>query len=172
MRYCKAYAHSKTSSTPSLLILHPTCLTCASCSCPYVFKHQPRLTPRSLRWQAERKAATIAPSNVSFRQGDVEQVEFAEGSFDAILCSSALIYFSDVPGTIRRFMQWLRPGGKLAFNTPQAKTPLNNTPINANLRYDVVKTSKGWRLNMTSIFSDWLEKYSTSQAPSAELLAA
>lgn len=72
--------------------------------------------------QARRKADQLGLSNVELLSGDVETVELEEATFDRILCSSALLYFQDLQGTLGRFCTWLKPGGRLCFNTPQARS--------------------------------------------------
>jgi len=52
---------------------------------------------------------------------DLEAIDFPEGSFDAILCSSALVFMSDIPKIIQAWHRWLRqPTGRVIFNTPKA----------------------------------------------------
>ena len=48
---------------------------------------------------------------------------FKQGPFDVITCSSALLYLPDVPAALRLFRSWLRPGGRLIFNTPKVEPP-------------------------------------------------
>ena len=74
--------------------------------------------------QAERKAKEHKLSNLTFQLRDAETAIFEESSFDSILCSSGLIYLQDHDAALRRFLQWLKPGGKLCFNTPQVCTAL------------------------------------------------
>lgn len=74
--------------------------------------------------QAEAKKAGVGLENVSFLEGDVESADFPAGSFDAILCSSAIFYF-DMKLIGKRLLAWLKPGGLLAYNTLEAPfTPL------------------------------------------------
>ncbi|KAK9812964.1 hypothetical protein WJX72_006554 [[Myrmecia] bisecta] len=69
--------------------------------------------------QAAPKAAAH-PHVLSFRLGDAQTAAFPPGSFDAVLCSNALVYMADVAAALQRWAVWLRPGGILCFNTPQA----------------------------------------------------
>ena len=57
-----------------------------------------------------------------FENGDIEEASFDLHSFDFILCSSALIYLSDVEGALTEWHHWLKPGGKLVFNTPKVSS--------------------------------------------------
>ena len=67
--------------------------------------------------QAAPRAAKYA--NLSFHKADAQTAKFEAASFDVILCSNALIYMLDVPAALKLWAGWLRPGGKLCFNTPQ-----------------------------------------------------
>ena len=79
------------------------------------------ISSQSAGWQARRKAAGRSLTNISFHHGDAEKVELEAGSFDVITCSSAMIYLEDVPRALKRLCTWLRPGGRLVFNTPQVR---------------------------------------------------
>jgi SAM-dependent methyltransferase len=57
--------------------------------------------------------------NVEWVLGDAEVIDFPERSFDVVTCSSAMLYLEDIPTAISRMRRWLRPGGRLVFNTPQ-----------------------------------------------------
>lgn len=54
--------------------------------------------------------------NVEVIWGDAETVDFPPHGFDHVLCSSALPYMTDIPGSLRRWRAFLRPGGTVAFN--------------------------------------------------------
>ncbi|KAK9816432.1 hypothetical protein WJX72_000139 [[Myrmecia] bisecta] len=69
--------------------------------------------------EAKRKAHQLGLTNIRFQQGDAEQAELAAGSFDVITCSSAIIYLQDVHAALVKVRSWLKPGGRLVFNTPQ-----------------------------------------------------
>ena len=70
-------------------------------------------------------------SNVTFREGDVEDIEFLEGSFDAILCSSAFPYLRDKEASLQGIYSWLKkPGGVLAYNAVKVNSSYSH---NCNL---------------------------------------
>ncbi len=54
------------------------------------------------------------------RQGDICTLPFADGSFDAVICSSVLYHqwVNDVAGAVREMRRVLRPGGLLLINVP------------------------------------------------------
>ena len=66
--------------------------------------------------QARMKVRAAGLRNVELSQGDVEQLDFASESFDAILCSSSLMWMTDIPATLSRCLTWLKRGGLLAFS--------------------------------------------------------
>lgn len=66
--------------------------------------------------QARAKLANSPARNVTFFKGDANRMDLAAGSLDAILCSSSLMWFDDIPATLRRWHGWLAPGGTLAFS--------------------------------------------------------
>ena len=69
--------------------------------------------------QAQRKAKDLNLGNIELLVADAETIEIEEESFDTILCSSAMIYLQHHESALRRMYTWLKPGGKLCFNTPQ-----------------------------------------------------
>ena len=71
--------------------------------------------------QAVAKAGQLKAANAEFIVADVEEYTFPEGSFDAILSSSAIPYLQHVPHTFQRFCAWLKKGGIFAFSTPEVR---------------------------------------------------
>ncbi|HWF10421.1 MAG TPA: methyltransferase domain-containing protein [Bryobacteraceae bacterium] len=61
---------------------------------------------------------------VSFRQGDAEQLEFADGSFDAVICECAFCTFPGKPAAARQFARVLRGGGRLGLSDLTRSGPL------------------------------------------------
>lgn len=66
--------------------------------------------------QAQRKVKLLDLKNIEFQLADAEALRFAVNSFDAIFCSSALIWMSELLGTLRLWHQFLKPGGLLGFH--------------------------------------------------------
>ncbi|CAA3004964.1 methyltransferase domain-containing, partial [Olea europaea subsp. europaea] len=69
--------------------------------------------------------------NIRFQVADAQAADFEPECFDAILCSNGLLYMADVPGAVSSWASWLRPGGKLCFNTPQAHRMSEIAPLSA-----------------------------------------
>lgn len=72
--------------------------------------------------QARRAAAKDRLANVTFEVADARQLPFANGSFDAVVCSSAIIYLPLAVAT-REWWRVLRPGGVAAFSTLGSDSP-------------------------------------------------
>jgi ubiquinone/menaquinone biosynthesis C-methylase UbiE len=61
-------------------------------------------------------AAAAAARGIAgdFRRGDAETLEYADGSFDAVLCGLGLMYVAEPPNAIREMHRVLTPGGRAA----------------------------------------------------------
>lgn len=66
--------------------------------------------------QARRKVETLGLSNVEFQLADAEALNFSNNSFDLVLCSSALIWMTDIPAALRLWYRLLKPGGLIGFH--------------------------------------------------------
>ncbi len=55
-------------------------------------------------------------SQITFQQGDAEQLPFADNTFDAVLCECAFCTFPDKPTAAREFARVLRPGGRVGLS--------------------------------------------------------
>lgn len=66
--------------------------------------------------QARGKIAAADIQNIELMEADIEKIQFPEASFDAIFCSSAIVLFSDIPTLLKRWYNWLKPGGFIAFS--------------------------------------------------------
>jgi ubiquinone/menaquinone biosynthesis C-methylase UbiE len=68
--------------------------------------------------EARRKAAAAQLRNIDFVLSDAERLEFPPDSFDCVFCSSALVSMSDIPRALRHWIDFLKPGGTIAFDAP------------------------------------------------------
>ncbi|MEG4500601.1 class I SAM-dependent methyltransferase [Microcoleus sp. F10-C6] len=73
--------------------------------------------------QAEQKVAVSGLTNIRFEKVDADEQEFQESQFDVILCSSAIVYFTDIPTSLRRWHNALKPRGLLAFSCLAETSP-------------------------------------------------
>ncbi|KAL4439900.1 hypothetical protein ABPG75_002901 [Micractinium tetrahymenae] len=69
--------------------------------------------------QAALRAQEQGVTNVRFLAADIEGCDFTDGRFDAILCSNALPFLTEIPAALAMLRRWLRPGGRLVFNVPK-----------------------------------------------------
>lgn len=65
---------------------------------------------------AKQKLAESSLQNVEFIEGDAEKIDFDDNSFDAVLCSLAVYYLTDIPAALRKWYSWIKENGFIAFN--------------------------------------------------------
>ncbi len=70
--------------------------------------------------QARAKSAQLGLSNVEWLHGNIEEASFPPASFDIITCSAAMPFVRHIPAALEAWKGWLRPGGRLAFNSWRA----------------------------------------------------
>lgn len=87
--------------------------------------------------EARRKATDAQLHNVTFQQADAEHLSFPEGSFDRVFCCSALVLMKDIPRALRRWREFLKPDGVLAFDTPSKPFGISQKVIDAAERHDI-----------------------------------
>lgn len=58
--------------------------------------------------------------DIDWRQGDAGALPFADGSFDAVLCQMALMFFPDRLTALREMLRVAAPGGTVAVLVPSA----------------------------------------------------
>lgn len=66
--------------------------------------------------QAKQKIEAAGLNNIELMEADVEHLSFSDRSFDAILCSLAICYLTDIPAALRQWYRWLKTDGFVAFN--------------------------------------------------------
>ncbi|RCJ19881.1 methyltransferase type 11 [Nostoc sp. ATCC 43529] len=73
--------------------------------------------------QAQQKVEVLGLTNIKFEEADADEQELQESQFDAILCSSAIVYLTDIPASLRRWYNALKPGGIVAFSCLAETSP-------------------------------------------------
>lgn len=73
--------------------------------------------------QARKKVAGLGLANIEFAEADADEQEFRESQFDAVLCSSAIVYLTDIPQALRQWYNALKPGGVVALNCLAESSP-------------------------------------------------
>jgi len=66
--------------------------------------------------QAQRKIEASSLQNIELIEADADHLNFSDNSFDAIFCSSAIVWFSDIPGVLRSWYRFLKKDGLVAFS--------------------------------------------------------
>jgi ubiquinone/menaquinone biosynthesis C-methylase UbiE len=72
-----------------------------------------------------------AAANASFATEDGQSLSFADGSFDALICSLGLMFFPDPARGLSEFLRVLRPGGRAAASVLTVPERSYNGRINA-----------------------------------------
>jgi ubiquinone/menaquinone biosynthesis C-methylase UbiE len=67
--------------------------------------------------RAREKLGAAGLTNVEFREGDAEHLDFPDGSFDVVLCASSLFFVPDMLAALRECRRVLRPGGLVGFSS-------------------------------------------------------
>jgi ubiquinone/menaquinone biosynthesis C-methylase UbiE len=65
---------------------------------------------------ARHQSQSVTNAPCEFRLADIESADFPRESFDAILCSSAIVWLADIPAALAQWNRWLAPGGVVAFH--------------------------------------------------------
>ena len=85
--------------------------------------------------QARRRVGMA--SNVTTQVEDGQAMDFADSSFDTVLCSLAMMFFPDPARALAEFHRVLRPGGYAAVSVNTVPEHSYNTRIHAYIaRYD------------------------------------
>jgi ubiquinone/menaquinone biosynthesis C-methylase UbiE len=65
----------------------------------------------------DRAAAVGTARPVTWRQANAQQLPFADGTFDLVVCQFGVMFFPDRPLAFAEARRVLAPGGRLLFNT-------------------------------------------------------
>jgi ubiquinone/menaquinone biosynthesis C-methylase UbiE len=87
---------------------------------------------------ARKKAKSAGLSNIEYRQGNAQALDFDDGSFDVVTCASSIMLFEDVPGALRECCRVLKTGGTLALTSfgPRLLQPVLKPLGECLSRYD------------------------------------
>ncbi len=94
------------------------------------------------------KAAQRGLGNIEFRVGDMEDLGFPDGHFDAVVCVFGIFFVPDMVKQVRELWRMVRPGGQLAITTwgPRIFEPI----------YSVWReTVKTVRADLVNAFNPW-----------------
>jgi ubiquinone/menaquinone biosynthesis C-methylase UbiE len=79
----------------------------------------------------QAKQRLSAAQNVTFAVEDGQSLSFADGSFDALICSLGLMFFPDPSRGLSEFLRVLRPGARAATSVLTVPERSYNGRINA-----------------------------------------
>jgi protein-L-isoaspartate(D-aspartate) O-methyltransferase len=65
---------------------------------------------------AQRNIAAAQLRNIALACGDAEHLPIRDGSVDGVLCSSAIVWFPNIPQALQEWHRVLRVGGWVAFS--------------------------------------------------------
>jgi ubiquinone/menaquinone biosynthesis C-methylase UbiE len=87
---------------------------------PELARHTKRLVAIDIHGQADQVYRMLEHEGVKaeLHQGNLYQMPFADGEFDAIACFSVLEHLTDLDGAMREFARVTRPGAVLALGFP------------------------------------------------------
>jgi ubiquinone/menaquinone biosynthesis C-methylase UbiE len=66
--------------------------------------------------QAQHKIDELNLQNIELIEADAEYIDFDDESFDIIFCSTAIVYFKDIPAALSKWYRFLKKGGVVAFS--------------------------------------------------------
>jgi ubiquinone/menaquinone biosynthesis C-methylase UbiE len=69
---------------------------------------------------ARQKSAAAGLTNIEFREGDAEKLDFPDAIFDAVLCASSLFFIPDMLGVLKEAQRVLAQNGCVEFNSFQS----------------------------------------------------
>ncbi|AFY82762.1 class I SAM-dependent methyltransferase [Oscillatoria acuminata] len=65
--------------------------------------------------RSHSKIAAARLTNIELKQGDIETIEFPTNRFDRIFCCCGIPYIPNIPTNLRRWHNFLKPGGIIAL---------------------------------------------------------
>ncbi len=71
--------------------------------------------------KGSKRAAERRLANIEFRRADLEALQFADQSFDAVICVFGIFFVPDLHGAVRGLWRLVRPSGFLAITIWGAK---------------------------------------------------
>lgn len=66
---------------------------------------------------AQAKAERANLKNILFKCSDIEELTFPENTFDGILCSFGMFFFSDMEGVLKKLIPAMKSGGCVAMTS-------------------------------------------------------
>ena len=64
----------------------------------------------------DHASSQLSSARVTWRQADAQNLPFADGEFDALVCQFGVMFFPDKPRAFSEAYRVLKPGGRFLFN--------------------------------------------------------
>lgn len=65
---------------------------------------------------AQQNIEALGLPNVELKEADAEQLDLLDDSFDAILCSSSMVWLTNIKAALESWYRFLKPGGLVGFS--------------------------------------------------------
>ncbi|WP_375474810.1 class I SAM-dependent methyltransferase [uncultured Nostoc sp.] len=91
--------------------------------------------------QAQHKIEELGLQNIELIEADAEYIDFKDESFNVILCSTAIVYFKDIPAALRKWYRFLKPGKVVGFSCCSEESCGAQLIIEICNKYDILLTS-------------------------------
>lgn len=97
--------------------------------------------------QARRKAASLNVRNVEFIEGDMEDLGFLDGQFDAAVCSFGIFFVKDMDAQLSHIAAAVKGGGQVAVSGFQENYfhPLKDLMVKRLESYGVEPPPQNWK---------------------------
>ena len=76
-----------------------------------------------------RRAAKKGCANAAFLAGTIQQLPFADGVFDGVLCVGVLEYLNDLDAAVHELARVTKPGGIVLVTVPNGSSLLNRVDM-------------------------------------------
>ncbi|MDA8099498.1 MAG: class I SAM-dependent methyltransferase [Nitrospiraceae bacterium] len=97
--------------------------------------------------QARRKAESRGIGNIDFLEGDMQELPFEEGRFDAAVCAFGIFFVMDMETQLAHIASRVKPGGKVMISNFQESYfhPLKDLFVDRLTAYGVTNPPQAWK---------------------------
>jgi ubiquinone/menaquinone biosynthesis C-methylase UbiE len=97
--------------------------------------------------QARRKASSLKIGNIDFAERDMQDLRFAENSFDAAICAFGIFFVTDMEAQLAHIASLVKPGGRVMISNFQESYchPLKDLFIDRLAAYGVQNPPQAWK---------------------------
>ena len=96
---------------------------------------------------ARRKADALGIGNIEFTEGDMQDLPFPAGAFDAAVCAFGIFFVTDMETQLAHIASPVKPGGRVMTSNFQESYfhPLKDLFINRLSAYGVQNPPQAWK---------------------------